>query len=85
MRIGGKVDDCVDLVLPHGCIHRRRFTDIGVDEGVTLPETFDHVNQVVQVPGIGQFVIDDDFVVRVPFQHIAGKVGADEAGSTGHK
>ena len=77
-----KLIDGVNLVLAHRHTHGLFVTDVGVDKGIATSKTLGHVFQVVRVPGIGQLVVNDHFVISVTFQHIARKIGTNKTGPT---
>ena len=78
VRLGGEVDDDVDLLL--------REQPLGSSRSPMSPSTSRSAStsaRVRAVAGVRQEVEDDDVVVRMPLEPVADEVRADEAGSAG--
>ena len=81
VRLGREVDDRVDLVRLQRLSHRLCVADVALHEGVARIVV--DVQQVVQVAGVGQLVVDQDAIVGVLVQHVADEVRPDEPGAAG--
>ena len=83
MALGGEVDDGIDAVVTDNLLDRLAVRDVAAHKG--MARVICRMTQVIQVPGIGQFVEDHQFVTRVFSQHVAHEVGADEARAAGNE
>ena len=79
VRLGGEVDDGVDVVLPQRRLGEVAVADVALDEDDPLLDG----RQALAVPRVREQVVDDDVVVRVPLEPVVDEVRADEAGSAG--
>ena len=78
MRLGGEVDDRVDLLAPQRLLGGLRVADVALDEDDPVLD----VGQVGSVAGVGEDVVDDDMVLGVLFDPVAGEVRPDETGTS---
>ena len=78
VRLGGEVDDRVDRLAPQRLLGGRRVADVALDEDDPVLD----VGQVGSVAGVGEHVVDDDVVLGVPFDPVAGEVRPDETGTS---
>ncbi len=79
VRLGGEVDDHVDLVLGQGLGHRLEVADVALDEVHPALQ----VVEVGQVPGVGEHVEGHHGVLGVVVDPVPDEVRADEAGAAG--
>ena len=79
MRLGGEVHHSGGLVLRERRLHGVAIADVGLEE--RDPRLVD-AGQTQQAAGVGEFVDDDDGVLRVR-EHVPYEVRADESGSAG--
>ena len=75
MGFGGEVND--DINAFHGPVNHFGIADIAFYK--LKVQTF----EVFQVAGVGQFVENDDFVIRIFAADMTDKVAADEASAAG--
>ena len=78
VRLGGEVDDRVDLLATEGLFGRVGVADIPPDEDDPVLD----VGQVGSVAGVGEDVIDDHMVLGMLLHPVAGEVGPDETGTS---
>ena len=81
MGLGGEVDNGVDLLAPQRLFGRGRVADVPLDEDDPVLD----VGQVGTVAGIGEHVVDDDMVLGVLFDPVAGEIRPDETGTSRHE
>jgi hypothetical protein len=81
--LGGEVDDGVDVVGAHGGGDVVAVTDVAAHELITRVVL--DGQKVVEVAGIGQFVIDHNAVRLRLGQQVVNKVGTNEARSARDK
>src|SRR5690606_15540674 len=81
VRLGGEVDDGVDVVLAEEPLDERAVLHLAVHEGVArgVREAF----EVAEAAGVGERVERDDARGRRPAEEPADEVGADEPGAAG--
>ena len=77
MRLGGEVDDDVDLLLRQHALDELEVADVALDEAHVEPI------EVAPVAGVGEQVERHDVVVGVLLEPVADEVRADEAGGAG--
>ena len=82
MGLRREVDDEIRVILPDERRHQLLVADIAVDKDVPLVVL--DILQVLQIAGIGQGVQIDDANVRILFQHVVDKGGADKTGTSGN-
>ena len=78
MRFGGKVDHGVDGLAAHRLLGRDGVADVCLDEHDPVLD----VGQVGSVAGVGEDVVDDDMVLGVLLDPVAGEVRPDETGTS---
>ena len=85
MRFCGEIDDRIELVLGHQCIHQVRIGNIGFEKFVTLAMFFDHAFKIGDVTSISEYIDISDECRLVMLQNISNKVAPDEPAATGDK
>ena len=83
MRLSGKVDDYVKLLLCEESVDRFRVCDIRLYE----PEVVIIYcrRECLEIAGVCESVESDDIIVRMSFQHMENKIASDESGCAGNK
>ena len=85
MRFCREIDDRVELVLSHQCVHQVRIGNIGFEKFVTLAMFFDHAFKIGYVTSISEHIDISDVCRLVVLQNIPNKVAPDESAATGDK
>lgn len=83
VRLGGKMDHSVNLLIGKQLLKQRLITDIGMHEtviGVIL-----NILKVGRVTGVGQFVKVDDPCIGQPFENKTDKIRTNKSTTTGNK
>ena len=83
MRLGGKVDNRVNVILGHRRQHDFAVGNIALHKAEV--GQLIHRSQVFRVARIGELVQADDGVIGVGFGHVAHEVAANEACPTRHE
>ena len=81
VRLGGEVDDHVDLMLGQRLGHAFEITDVSLDEHDPI---FD-IGEVGPVAGVRQHIEGDDRIVGVALHPVPHEIRSDKAGTTGHE
>ena len=85
MRFCREIDDRVELVLGHQCVHQIRIGNIGFEKFVTFAMFFDHPFKIGDVTSISEHIDISDVCGLVMLQNIPNKVAPDESTATGDK
>ena len=85
MRFGREIDDRVEPVVGHQCVHQVGVRDIGFEKFVTLAMFFDQAIKIGDVTGISEHIDISDVCGLVMLQNIPNKVAPDESAATGDK
>ena len=78
VRLGGEVDDRVDVLTTQRLLGHRLVADVALDEDDPVLD----VGQAGSVAGVGEDVVDDDMVLWVLFDPVSGEVRPDETGTS---
>ena len=81
MRLGGQMDETVELMLLEQLHNEVLVGDVALDEMVVGLAV--NVGQILQVAGISQVVEVEDFVLGVLVHEEPHDVGSDKAGAAG--
>lgn len=76
VRLGGEIDDSVDVVLLENAADGATVGDVGALEAIVLLVV--DGQQIVTVAGVSQLIQHDDVVVGIGLDHIAREGAADE-------
>ena len=79
---GGKIDNEIKGMVRKQLIHEFRVRNITLYKFVIRVGL--DIGQVFQIARISQCIQIDDLVIRMGFQHVLYKIGADEPGTTSH-
>ena len=85
VRFCGEIDDRIELMLGHQCVHQVRIGNIGFEKFVSLAMFFDHAFEIGDVTGISEHIDISDVRGLVMLQNIPNKVAPDESAATGDK
>src|SRR5581483_8449641 len=77
VRLGGEVDDDLDLLLGEQPLAQLEVADVALDEANVEPV------EVAPVAGVREQVEDDDAIAGLPLEVAPDEVRADEAGGAG--
>jgi hypothetical protein len=81
VRLCREVDDDLDRVLAQRRLGQLAVADVPLDERDSLLDR----GEAGPIARVGEQVVDDDVIVRVPLEQVVDEVRADEARSAGHE
>jgi hypothetical protein len=85
MRLGGKIDHPIKLMVSHERVYLIGVGNVGFEKFVAFAMFLDHTIKIGGIAGVSED-IDVAHVGRlVMLQNIPNKVAADESAATGHK
>lgn len=76
MRLGGEVNDGVNLIFPHRRIHLSSVADVSLNELIT--RIVRDIRQAVEIPGVGQRVEIENARLFFIFEKIMDEIRANE-------
>ena len=85
MRFCREIDDRVEPMVRHQCVHQIDIRNIGFEKFVTLAMFFDHAIKVGYITSISEHIDISGVCGLVMLQNISNKVAPDESAATGDK
>ena len=85
VRFCREIDDRIEPMVGHQCVHQVNVCNIGFEKFVTLAMFFDHAIKVGDITGISEHIDISDVCGLVMLQNISNKVAPDESAATGDK
>src|SRR5512134_2651694 len=83
MALRREIDDGIDLVVVENAAHGLAVSDVPALEAIV--RLVGDRREVCQISRIGQLIVDDDVVVWITRNHVAGKGAADKTSATRHE